>query len=212
MPTTVRGTLSVTRRCLEVLLDHQTPVSIVTKSTLILRDSACSPRWLGDQERPSIHHYHAGRRLWRLIEPGTPPPLKRLEVIRRLSESGVRCGVFLAPILPGITDSMASIEAVAAAAKAHGAVSFGSAVLRLAPHVKEHYLDFVADTFPALLPRYERAYAGSNISSDYQAAIELRIARIRRDRGSSRMRCRAGGVKREGRCRSLSRRWCERDS
>ena len=78
---------------------------------------------------------------------------------------------------------MASIEAVAAAAKAHGAVSFASAVLRLAPQVKEHYRAFVAETFPALLPRYERAYAGTNISSDYQAAIELRIARIRRATG-----------------------------
>ena len=58
-------------------------------------------------------------------------------------------------------------------------VSFGSAVLRLAPVVKEHYLGFVAATFPDLLPRYERAYAGTNISSDYQAAIERRLARIR---------------------------------
>ena len=69
--------------------------------------------------------------MWRLIEPGTPPPHKRLEVVRRLSESGVRSGIFLAPILPGITDSPESIEAVAAAARAHGVVSFGSAVLRL---------------------------------------------------------------------------------
>jgi DNA repair photolyase len=99
--------------------------------------------------------------------------------MRRLSDAGVPCGVFLAPILPGITDAVASIEAVAAAAKAHGAASFGSAVLRLAPQVKEHYLAFVSETFPDLLPRYERAYAGTNISSDYQAALERRLARIR---------------------------------
>ncbi len=93
------------------------------------------------------------------------------------------CGVFLAPILPGITDSAESIDAVAAAAKAHGAASFGSAVLRLAPQVKEHYLGFVSETFPDLLPRYERAYAGTNISADYQTAIERRLARVREQRG-----------------------------
>jgi len=136
--------------------------------------------------------------LWRLIEPGTPPPLKRLAVLRRLSSAGVPCGVFLAPILPAITDTAESIEAVAAAAKAHGAASFGSAVLRLAPQVKEHYLAFVSATFPDLLPRYERAYTGTNISSDYRTAIERRVARIRERHGFSedamhRRRDEAGG-------------------
>jgi DNA repair photolyase len=100
-----------------------------------------------------------------------------------LADAGIACGVFLAPILPGITDAAASIDAVAAAAKAHGAVSFGSAVLRLAPQVKEHYFAFVSETFPDLLPRYERAYAGTNISSDYQTAIERRLARTRERHG-----------------------------
>ena len=49
--------------------------------------------------------------------------------------------------------------------------------------VKEHYLAFVGETFPDLLPRYERAYAGTNISSDYQMAIERRLARVRERRG-----------------------------
>jgi hypothetical protein len=72
---------------------------------------------------------------------------------------------------------------VAVAPKAHGGASFGSAVLRLAPQVKEHYLAFVSETFPALLPRYERAYTGTNISSDYQAAIERRVSKIRERQG-----------------------------
>jgi hypothetical protein len=72
---------------------------------------------------------------------------------------------------------------VAAAAKEQGAASFGSSVLRLAPLVKEHYFDFVAATFPDLLPRYERAYAGTNISSDYQTAIERRVGHVREQYG-----------------------------
>jgi DNA repair photolyase len=178
------GRYRLTRRCLEALRDADTPVSIVTKSTLILRDREL----LSDLVHgPGATVYFTittlDDALWRLLEPGTPPPLKRLRVMQQLSNASVPCGVFLAPILPGITDTVESIDAVAAAAKAHGAVSFGSAVLRLAPQVKEHYLGFVSKTFPDLLPRYERAYAGTNISSDYQAAIERRLARIRERHG-----------------------------
>src|SRR5829696_5473106 len=178
------GRYRITRSCLEALRDADTPVSIVTKSTLILRDLDVLTKLA---QGPGATVYFTittlDPDLWRLIEPGTPPPLKRLEVLRRLSESGVLCGVFLAPILPGITDTAESIDAVAAAAKAHGAGSFGSAVLRLAPLVKEHYLAFVSETFPYLLPRYERAYIGTNISPDYQAAIERRLARVRERQG-----------------------------
>jgi DNA repair photolyase len=178
------GRYRLTRRCLHALRDFQTPVSIVTKSTLILRDLDL----LTDLARgPGAIVYFTittlDDRLWRLIEPGTPPPLKRLQVLRRLCDAGVATGVFLAPILPGVTDSAESIDAVAAAARAHGAATFGSAVLRLAPLVKEHYLSVVEATFPNLLPRYERAYAGTNISVDYQSAIERRVARVRERHG-----------------------------
>ena len=56
-------------------------------------------------------------------------------------------------------------------------------MLRLAPDVKEHYFGFVASSFPDLLPRYERAYAGTNIASDYQMAVERRLAQIRQRYG-----------------------------
>ena len=178
------GRYRLTRRCLEALRDHATPVSVVTKSTLILRDLDLLAELV---QGPGATVYFTittlDPELWRLIEPGTPPPYKRLAVLQRLAEARIPCGLFLAPILPGITDSVESIAAVAAAAKDHGAVSFGSAVLRLAPAVKEHYFSFVAETFPDLLPRYERAYAGTNIASDYQVAIERRLARVRQRHG-----------------------------
>lgn len=174
------GRYRLTRRILEALRDYQTAASIVTKSTLIVRDLDLL-REMAQTAGITVYFTitTVDNARWRLIEPGTPPPLKRLEVLRRLAHAGIPCGVFLAPILPGITDSSESIEAVAAAAKDHGAVSFGSSVLRLAPLVKEHYLGFVESTFPDLLPRYERAYAGINISAGYQTAIERRVASIR---------------------------------
>jgi DNA repair photolyase len=178
------GRYRLTRRCLEALRDHATPVSIVTKSTLILRDLELL---VALAQGPGATVYFTittlDPELSRLIEPGTPPPSKRLEVLQRLSEAGIPCGVFLAPILPGITDSAESIDAVAAAAKVHGAASFGSAVLRLVPDVKEHYFGFIELSFPDLLPRYERAYDGTNIAADYQVVIERRLVRIRERHG-----------------------------
>jgi len=72
-----------------------------------------------------------------------------------------------------------SIEAVTHAAKDYGAASFGTSALRLAPLVKEHYFGFVAESFPDLLPRYQRAYAGANAPRDYSVGLEARVNRIR---------------------------------
>ncbi len=174
------GRYQLTRRALEALRDHRNPLSIVTKSTLILRDLDL----LSDLAQLTdvtvfVTVTTLDLAIWRAVEPGTPPPLQRLRVMRRLVEAGVPCGVFMAPILPGITDSAATIEAVARAATEHGAISFGTSALRLAPLVKEHYLGFVAGAFPNLLPPYQRAYVGTNAPSDYLAALEARVARAR---------------------------------
>ncbi|MDP9354038.1 MAG: radical SAM protein [Chloroflexota bacterium] len=174
------GRYRLTRQALEALRDHRNPLSIVTKSTQILRDLDL----LADLARlTDVTVFFTVTTLdpavWRAVEPGTPPPLQRLRVMRQLVEAGVPCGVFLAPILPGITDSAASIEAVAEAAREHGAVSFGTSALRLAPFVKEHYFGFIAEAFPDLLPRYQRTYQGANASADYLGALERRIMRVR---------------------------------
>src|SRR5438874_4404857 len=83
--------------------------------------------------------------LWRTVEPGTANPFNRLKAMRSLREAGVSAGVMMAPILPGLTDSAASIEAVAAAAREYDAAYFSTGALRLAPHVKELYLGFIGE-------------------------------------------------------------------
>ena len=117
--------------------------------------------------------------LWRTLEPGTANPFKRLAVMRRLNEAGVPAGVLLAPILPGITDSTASLEAVAEAAADHNAAFLGTSTLRLTPVVKREYLGFVDGAYPELVPRYERAYVGTNAPRAYQQALDERVERIR---------------------------------
>lgn len=178
------GRYRITRGVLAALRDSRTPCHITTKSTLVLRDLDLLvdlQRVAGATVSFTVTTLDSG--LWRLIEPGTPHPRQRLRVLRRLAEAGIPCGVFLAPILPGITDSAASIDAVAAAAAEHGASSFGTSVLRLAPLVKEHYLGVVAGRFPDLLPRYERAYQGTSAPADYRRALEQRIGQARARHG-----------------------------
>jgi DNA repair photolyase len=170
----------LTRAALEALRDVANPLGMVTKSPLVLRDlDILVPLARVAKVRVFFTITTVDLDLWRRLEPGTANPFKRLEVMRRLNAAGVRAGVLLAPILPGITDSTASLEAVAQAAAEHDAAFLGTSTLRLAPVVKEQYLGFVDGQYPDLLPRYERAYVGSNAPYEYQRALDERVGRIR---------------------------------
>jgi DNA repair photolyase len=178
------GRYRITRRVLEALLDHANPVSMLTKSPLVVRDVDVLAALAGVAEvRVTFSITTVDLALWRSVEPGTANPFRRLEAMQRLREAGVCAGVFMAPVLPGITDSVASIEAVAAAARQYRAASFGAIPLRLMPVVKEHFLSFIAATFPELLPRYERAYPGASAPADYRHQLERRIRRVREQYG-----------------------------
>ena len=174
------GRFRLARATLEALLRHANPLSMLTKSPLVLRDVDV----LADLARvAAVRVYFSittvDLDLWRCVEPGTASPFKRLQVLRALRQAGVPAGVLMAPVMPGLTDSVASIEAVAQAAHAHGALFFGAAPLRLMPTVKEHYLEFVSNQFPDLLARYERAYPGVHAPHDYTSALRKRLDTVR---------------------------------
>jgi len=103
-----------------------------------------------------------------LAEPGAPPPDKRLEAVRRLSEAGVRCGVLIAPVLPGLSDSDDQLRAVAQACFEAGAVSVTPVALHLRPGVREHYLGWLARTRPDLMDLYAQRFR----KGSYQAQAE----------------------------------------
>jgi DNA repair photolyase len=174
------GRYRITRATLEALRDVANPVGMVTKSPLVLRDLDI----LADLARVARVRVFftittVDLDLWRQLEPGTANPYKRLDVMKRLNAAGVRAGVLLAPILPGITDSTASLDAVARAAAEHDAAFLGTSSLRLAPVVKEQYLGFVNARYPQLVERYERAYFGQNVPREYQKALDERVERVR---------------------------------
>jgi len=168
-------------------------MSLLTKSPMIVRDVdllADLTRMASAEVFFSITTVDLD--LWRSVEPGTANPFQRLRAMRMLREAGIRAGVMMAPVLPGLTDSAAAIEAVASAARDHDAAYFSATALRLAPHVKEFYLGFIGDEHPHLLARYERAYPGAYAPSEYREKLNERIERIRAEYGFSGASARRG--------------------
>jgi len=176
----IEGKFRITRGILEALRDFRTPVAIVTKRTMIVRDADVLAAL---SRRASCTVCHSVTTLdeeaWRRIEPGTPPPRQRLRAMERLAAAGVNAGVLLAPIVPGITDSPRALEEVARAAAAHGARFLGHAVLRLQGSVKEHFGEFLRSDYPELLGRYQRLYPGAYAPWDYKDRIDERMAELR---------------------------------
>lgn len=169
----------LTRGLIGVLTEARNPFSILTKSTLVLRDL--------DLLREAAQHVEVGLNMsigtvdtgvWRLLEPGTPPPSGRLNAVRRLNEAGVPCGVLIAPVVPGLSDDDAHLEAIARACKDAGATSVHPIALHLRPKVREHYLAFLSEHRPDLLAVHRNRFLrGSYQPSDVQRRIEATVKR-----------------------------------
>ena len=176
----IEGKYRITRGCLEALRDYYTPVGLVTKGTMVVRDAdvlSDLTRTAGCSVCFSITTLNTD--LWRKLEPGTPPPQKRLLALERLVNSGVSAGVLLAPIVPGITDARANLEEVARAAAEHGARFLGSNVLYLKEGTKEHFMEFLQSSYPDLVATYHQLYPTSFAPRGLQERLRLRVQRLK---------------------------------
>jgi DNA repair photolyase len=126
----------LTRGCLEVCVDYKNPVHVITKAPLIERDAdvlaALSKvaHCTVAVSVPFLDESHA-----RALEPYVTPPARRLRTIERLAAAGVRVGVSVAPVIPGLSDE--AIPELLAAARAAGASFAGYTLLRLPGHVRD---------------------------------------------------------------------------
>ena len=143
----VERRLRLSRGCLAALMDHRNPVTIVTKNHLVTRDldilaelarHRCVQVWI------SVTSLRV--ELQRVMEPRTSIPARRLDAIRKLSEAGVPVGVFVAPVIPGLTDEEAPaiVEAAAQAGASHSAYL----LLRLPGKVKNLFVEWLEAHFP----------------------------------------------------------------
>ncbi len=156
------GKYRLTQGIIEVLGEAGNPFSILTKGTLVLRDL---DRLVEAARRTTVELCFSigtlDEDVWRATEPGTPHPRKRVEAVARLNEAGIPCGVLVAPILPGLSDGREQLDEVVRACVDAGAPSISPVLLHLRPGVKEHYLGWLADSYPELVERHQRLYPGS---------------------------------------------------
>jgi DNA repair photolyase len=167
------GKYRLTRGIIEVLNEHANPFSILTKSTLVLRDLDL----LVDAARRADVRVNLSvgtldEHVWRTTEPGAPHPRQRLKAVKQLNEAGVPCGVLVAAVLPGLSDRTEQLEEVAKAAVDAGAVSVSTVLLHLRPGVKEVYLERLARTEPGLAAATARRYGDrSRLGQAEQARV-----------------------------------------
>ena len=139
--------LEVTRGILAVLARCRHPVTIVTKSALIIRDLDL----LSDLAKHRLVSVMLSitsltNEIKRTLEPRTASPQARLRVIQQLSEAGIPVGVLVAPVIPAITDH--ELEDILSAAKAAGATRAGYVLLRLPHEVKILFREWLTEHYP----------------------------------------------------------------
>ncbi len=153
------GKYRLTRGIVELLGEVANPFSILTKSTLVLRDLPLLAEAARRTEvRVNLSIGTLDEAVWRATEPGTPHPLRRVRAVEALNQAGVPCGVLMAPVLPGLSDGPEQLEAVVRACVAAGARSISTVMLHLRPGVKDVFLRRLAETHPHLVADYRRRY------------------------------------------------------
>jgi DNA repair photolyase len=178
------GHYKLMRGILKELNATRNPYSILTKGTLIQRDIDLLQEGAAAADAGACFSVGTvDEKVWRESEPGTPHPMKRLEVVRKLNESGVPCGVLMAPILPGISDSFEQLEQTVKAVVDSGATFIAPIVLHLRPGVKEEFMPWLEEHHPHLIKNYEAIYRRSYAPKDVTEPIQKAVGNLSRKFG-----------------------------
>jgi DNA repair photolyase len=167
---------------LAALRDAANPFSILTKGTLILRDidllaEAAEVTDVG----LAVSVGSVDQDLWRLLEPGTPSPQRRLDVCAGLTARGLGCAVLMGPVVPYLSDSPAQLAATVRQIAAAGAVSVSPIVLHLRPGAREWFGRWLREHHPDLVPRYRDLYRnGAYAPRAYQRQVTEQVRALAR--------------------------------
>ncbi len=144
----------------EALRDAANPCSVLTKSPLLLRDLELM------RQISRRTHFEAAlsiptldERTWRATEPRSPNPRARLEAVAELARAGIRTGVLIAPLMPGINDQPQQVASIVQQAYRAGAGYVSGVALHLRGEVRELFMGWLGAEHPELVARYERLYA-----------------------------------------------------
>ena len=162
-----------------------TPLSVLTKGTVLARDLPLLREAAKDVPVSlAVSLALLDGELQHRLEPGTPSPRARLELIRKARDAGLPCSVLVAPVLPWLTDSAEALDALFARLAEAGATSATVIPLHLRPGAREWFGRWLAGTYPALVPRYRELYArGSYVQKAYRERLGERVAPLLRRHG-----------------------------
>jgi DNA repair photolyase len=145
---------------LEALGKAETPVSILTKSPLVMRDIKIYKRLArrGVPVSVNLSVPTLDEDAWRATEPHTPSPSARLDAVAELRRCGIDSGVLIAPLMPGINDDPDQVRPIVERARKAGATFLGGVALHLRDEVKDVFFAWLQAKRPDLLPHYETLY------------------------------------------------------
>ena len=177
------GRYRLTRACLEALGEARNPFSIITRGPMIVRDI--------DVLVEAAHRADVSvtfsiptldDQVWRKTEPSTAHPRQRLKAVEKLVDAGVKTGVGMAPILPGISDRPDQLREVVKAARQAGATGVWTNILFLRPGTREHFLEHLAEDWPELVPRYEELYRSrAYLGAEHTKPVRHEVAALARE-------------------------------
>jgi DNA repair photolyase len=173
----IEGRYRITRGILVELARSRTPMHLITRSGLIVRDLDVLGAYAARAEisvcvsLPTLDPVLA-----RELEPTVAPPAKRLMAVRRLAEAGIRAGVAVAPVIPGLTDDPAALSAVVRAAADAGASFALHSVLNLGEVTRDAFFSYLDERQPELIKRYRTMYRAKYAPPAYTREVNARFA------------------------------------
>ena len=175
----IEGHYKLTRRCLAALHAARTPIGLVTKGPMIVRDADLLAA-IGRSASCTVYMSvpTVDEDAWAALEPGTAHPLQRLRAVRTLREAGVHAGVLMAPVVPGFTTQPEKLEATIKAVAEHGAAFMGANLLYLKGGTKDHFMGFLESEYPEMVDGYRRLYPGAYAPSEYGTSVRRVIRAI----------------------------------
>jgi DNA repair photolyase len=175
---------------IRALAESRTPFSILTKGTLLRRDlpllaeaAGQVPIGLGISMAIWDEVLHSA------LEPGVPTPRARLDLLRAITDAGLTCGVFMAPVLPGLTDGIAELDSAIGAIAGAGATGVTVIPLHLRPGAREWFMAWLVGAHPELVPRYDQLYARrAYVPAEYRTWLARRVAPLLAKHGLDRQK------------------------
>jgi len=168
----------ITRRCLELLLFHDFPVCIQTKSSLVLRDIDLLKKFSNLEVGITLTSYDDSVR--QKLEPGASSVEERLHTLSQLSKNGIKTWIFMGPVMPYLTNIEALISVLSIVKPSYVLVD----KLRLKDGVQDAVIGFIKEFYPHLSEKYKNIFSGEenyfeNILEDIKKSCENKLLKCK---------------------------------